>query len=85
MRIYGGKDYYDVALSMGIDPRIVLLRGKSKSIGVEKAGGTLLNRYLEEKQVSYNAYGVKRISDVLPLLSVVRFIVACLIKVFREA
>jgi hypothetical protein len=34
---------------MGIDPRIVLLRGKSKSIEVKKAGGTLLNRYLEEK------------------------------------
>ena len=34
MHIIGGKDYYDVALSMGIDPRIVLLRGKSKSIPV---------------------------------------------------
>ena len=72
MRIYGGKDYYDVALSMGIDPRIVLLRGKSKSVGVEKAGGTLLNRYLEEK--SRNAWREKNF-DVLPLLSVIRSIV----------
>ena len=49
MKIIGGHDFYDVALSMGIDPRIVLLRGKSKSIDVDKAGGTLLDRYLEEK------------------------------------
>ena len=34
MKIIGGHDFYDVALSMGIDPRIVLLRGKSKSIPV---------------------------------------------------
>jgi hypothetical protein len=54
LKIIGGHDFYDVALSMGIDPRIVLLRGKSKSVGVEKAGGTLLNRYLEEK--SRNAW-----------------------------
>lgn len=49
MRIYGGHDYYDCALRMGIDPTITLLRGKSKSIGFEKAGGTLLGRYLEQK------------------------------------
>jgi len=59
LKIIGGHDYYDVALSMGIDPRIVLLRGKSKSIGVKIAGGSLLDRYLELKpQVSYNTYGV---------------------------
>ena len=43
MRIIGGKDYYDVGLSMGIDPMIVLLRGKSRSIPVREAGGTLLD------------------------------------------
>lgn len=43
MRIYGGHDYYDVGLSMGIDPTIVLLRGKSWSVPVENAGGTLLD------------------------------------------
>ena len=42
MRIYGGHDYYDCALSLGIDPTIVLLRGKSKSIPVKDAGGSLL-------------------------------------------
>jgi hypothetical protein len=59
LRIIGGKDYYDVALSMGIDPRIVLLRGKSKSIPVDKAGGSLLSRYLElNPQWTNNTYGV---------------------------
>ena len=42
IKIIGGKDYYDVGLSMGIDPMIILLRGKSKSIPVSKVGGTLL-------------------------------------------
>lgn len=42
MRIYGGHDYYDCALSLGIDPTIVLLRGKSKSIPVKDVGGSLL-------------------------------------------
>ncbi len=46
MRIFGGHDYYDCALSMGIDPTIVLVRGKSKSIEVKKAGGSLLSRRL---------------------------------------
>lgn len=46
MRIYGGHDYYDCALSLGIDPTITLLRGKSRSVPVEKAGGSLLNKYL---------------------------------------
>lgn len=46
MRIYGGHDYYDCALSHGIDPTIVLLRGESRSIAVEQAGGSLLERYL---------------------------------------
>jgi hypothetical protein len=59
LKIIGGHDYYDVALSMGIDPRIVLLRGKSKSIPVKAAGGSLLDRYLELKpQVTYNTYGI---------------------------
>ena len=49
MRIYGGHDFYDVGLSMGIDPTITLLRGKSKSVSVEKAGGTVLSRKLEQK------------------------------------
>lgn len=35
MRIYGGHDYYDSALSMGIDPTIVLVREKSKSVPVK--------------------------------------------------
>lgn len=46
MRIYGGHDYYDCALSLGIDPTIILLRGKSKSVAVDKAGGSLLGRSL---------------------------------------
>lgn len=46
MRICGGHDYYDCVLSTGIDPTIILVRGKSKSIDVDKAGGTLLSRYL---------------------------------------
>lgn len=55
MRIIGGHDYYDCGLSLGIDPTIVLLRGKSRSIPVEKAGGTLLgvhpstNLYVKNK------------------------------------
>jgi len=62
LKIIGGHDYYDVALSMGIDPTITLLRGKSKSIEVKKAGGTLLNRYLEEK--SRNAWPEKNFRNV---------------------
>lgn len=42
MRILGGHDYYDCGLSLGIDPTIMLFRGKSKSVPVEKAGGSLL-------------------------------------------
>ncbi len=38
MRIYGGHDYYDCGLRMGIDPTITLIRGKSKSVPVEKVG-----------------------------------------------
>jgi hypothetical protein len=59
MRIFGGHDYYDCALSMGIDPTITLLRGKSKSIAVEKAGGSLLGRRLElYPQWTNSTYGV---------------------------
>lgn len=48
MKIYGGHDYYDCALSLGIDPTITLIRGKSKRVPVEKAGGSLLRRDLED-------------------------------------
>lgn len=41
MRIYGGHDFYDCGLSLGIDPSIILVRGKSKSIPVDVAGGSL--------------------------------------------
>jgi hypothetical protein len=74
IKIYGGKDYYDCALSMGIDPTITLLRGKSNSVAVEKAGGTLLNRYLEEK--SRNAWPEKNFRCVA---------VAFCTKVYRGA
>ena len=47
MRIYGGHDYYDCGLSLGIDPTIVLVREKTKSVPVRDAGGSLLNPYLE--------------------------------------
>ena len=46
MKIIGGKDYYDVGLSMGIDPSVMLIRGKSKDVPVEKAGGGLLSRHI---------------------------------------
>lgn len=42
MRIYGGHDYYDCGLSMGIDPTIVLIREKSKSIPVKSVCESLL-------------------------------------------
>jgi hypothetical protein len=64
MRIYGGHDYYDVALSMGIDPTIVLLRGKSRSIAVDRAGGSLLKRYLEIKTESRAAIAKQEIRNV---------------------
>lgn len=44
MKIIGGHDYYDCVMSMGIDTRTILLRGKNKSIPVENAGGSLLKR-----------------------------------------
>lgn len=47
MRIFGGHDYYDVGLSLGIDPTIVLVRGKSKSVDTAVAGGTLLENTVE--------------------------------------
>ena len=49
MKIIGGHDYYDCALSLGIDPTIKLLRGKSKRVPVKEAGGSLLLRELEER------------------------------------
>lgn len=52
MLIYGGHDYYDCALSMGIDPTVILMRAKSRSIDAEKAGGSLLGRRLEIKSFS---------------------------------
>ncbi len=42
MRIFGGHDYYDCALSMGIDPTIVMVREKSKSVSVKEVGESLL-------------------------------------------
>lgn len=47
MRIFGGHDFYDSALSMGIDPTIVLVREKSKSVPVGVAGGSLLGVRME--------------------------------------
>jgi len=47
LRIYGGHDYYDCGLSLGIDPTIVLVREKTKSVLARDAGGSLLNPYLE--------------------------------------
>lgn len=52
MRIFGGHDYYDCGLSLGIDPTVVLFRGKSKSIPVEQAGGSLLSKFLETRTYS---------------------------------
>lgn len=42
MRIFGGHDYYDCGLSLGIDPTIILIREKSKSIPVKQVGESLL-------------------------------------------
>jgi hypothetical protein len=59
MRIYGGHDYYDCALRMGIDPTITLMRGKSRSIDAKRAGGSLLARKLTLKpQCTYSTFGV---------------------------
>lgn len=44
MRIFGGKDYYDSALSMGIDPTIVMVREKSKSVLPKDVGFSLPDR-----------------------------------------
>lgn len=38
MRIFGGHDYYDCGLSMGIDPHITLVRGKSDSVSADAIG-----------------------------------------------
>jgi hypothetical protein len=47
MRIIGGHDYYDVGLSLGIDPLITLVRGqRPKTVDVKTAGGSLLGRKL---------------------------------------
>jgi hypothetical protein len=58
MRLFGGKDFYDCGLSLGIDPSIILVRGKSKSIPVKDAGGSLLTRSLEVKPISTIVYSV---------------------------
>lgn len=42
MRIFGGHDYYDCGLSLGIDPTIVMVREKSKSIPVKDVCDSLL-------------------------------------------
>lgn len=52
MRIFGGHDYYDCGLSLGIDPSIVLVREKSKSVPVREAGGSPLIPYLELNPLS---------------------------------
>lgn len=45
MKIYGGRDYYDCGLSYGIDPAIVLIREKSKSVVFKKMLGRELQLY----------------------------------------
>lgn len=42
MRIYGGHDYYDCGLAMGIDPTITLVRGKSDSVSAKDEIGVEL-------------------------------------------
>lgn len=42
MRIFGGHDYYDCGLSLGIDPAIILIREKSKRVPVKQVGESLL-------------------------------------------
>lgn len=65
MRIFGGHDYYDCGLSMGIDPTITLVRGSSKSISVEEAGGSLLGRKLEIKpQLQPLGVGIRSVAVV---------------------
>lgn len=60
MKIYGGKDFYDCGLSLGIDPTIILVRGNSKSVPVKDAGGTLLAKSIEVEPWNSSAviYGV---------------------------
>lgn len=50
MRIYGGHDYYDCGMAMGRDPSVTLIRGKSRDVPVESAGGTLLKRRIEVRE-----------------------------------
>jgi len=64
MRIYGGHDYYDSALSMGIDPAIILVRGKSGQVDVERAGGSLLKRKLIVKPQFSAEIGIKCVAVV---------------------
>lgn len=42
MRIFGGHDYYDSALSLGIDPTIVMVREKNKNVPVKSVGESLI-------------------------------------------
>lgn len=58
MKIFGGKDYYDCGLSLGIDPSIILVRGKSKSIPVQDAGGSLLGTKLVLKPEYSTGIGI---------------------------
>lgn len=53
MRIYGGHDYYDCGLSLGIDPTITLVRSKDHSISVKEGGFDLLAKVLEFKPQYY--------------------------------
>jgi hypothetical protein len=61
MRIFGGHDYYDSALSMGIDPTIVMVRDKHKAAPVKDLGGSLLGP--EMRLLPSNAQ-VERVSVV---------------------
>ena len=68
MRIIGGKDYYDIGLSMGIDPTVILLREKDKNIRVEEAGGSQLDHRLELRpQCTYrtDSLGLRSVAIVL--------------------
>jgi hypothetical protein len=50
---------------MGIDPTITLVRGKSKSVPVDKAGGTVLSRKLEQKnRFHWMGVGVRSVAVV---------------------
>jgi hypothetical protein len=56
MRIYGGHDYYDCGLSLGIDPLITLVRNKNKSVSVRDAGVSILDQELTFRPERWNNY-----------------------------